>query len=269
MATKENEHGLPGAADEPILLEISDGLARITLNRPAKLNAFDVPMANAWADVVTEAVRHPDVRAILIAGNGRAFCAGGDVQSIASMPDGGAGVTFLAERINVGARALLESAIPVVLAAQGATAGGGLGILLSSDYVVLGERSRVGSRYANIGLTPDLAVTALLAAAVGERRALQLVLQDRLLSAQEAQEWGLAAEVVPDESVAERAEAIARSWIDGAAGAYGQAKRLIRSRPERSLAEQLAEEARTIGAAFEGPEAAERIAAFLGGARAT
>ncbi|MBC9936197.1 MULTISPECIES: enoyl-CoA hydratase/isomerase family protein [unclassified Leucobacter] len=253
--------------EAPILLEISDGLARITLNRPEKLNAFDREMAESWSNLATQAVREPDVKAILVEGRGRAFCAGGDVRAISEMPEGGAGVKALAERINIGIRALLDSAIPVVAAANGATAGGGLGILLSSDYAVLGERSKVGSRYANVGLTPDLSVTALLAAAVGERRALQLVLQDRMLTAEEALDWGIAAEVVPDEQVSERAEAIARSWIEGAAGAYGQAKRLIRSRPGRSIAEQLAEEAHTIGAALDGPEARERIASFLGAAR--
>jgi 2-(1,2-epoxy-1,2-dihydrophenyl)acetyl-CoA isomerase len=248
---------------DAILLTISDGLARITLNRPEKLNAFDWDMAEAWTEATTAAVHHADVRAVLVEGRGRAFCAGGDVAAIASMPGGGAAVTRLAERINVGILALLDSAIPVVAAARGATAGGGLGILLCSDYAVLGESSRVGSLYANVGLTPDLSVSALLAAAVGERRALQLVLQDRMLTAQEALDWGLAAEAVPDESVTERAETIARSWIDGASAAYGQAKRLIRSRPGRTLAEQLDEEARTIGAALDGPEAAERMAAFL------
>lgn len=249
--------------DAPILLEVEDGLARIILNRPAKLNAFDRTMAEAFADIATEATSRSDVRAILLEGRGRSFCAGGDVRAISEMPEGGAGVTSLAERINVGLTALLESAIPVVSAAQGATAGGGLGVLLSSDYAVLGERSRVGSLYANIGLTPDLSVSALLADAVGQRRALQLVLQDRMLSAQEALDWGIAAEVVPDDEVTARAEVIARSWIDGAPAAYGQAKRLIRARPDRSLAEQLGDEARTIGAARDGVEAGERIAAFL------
>ena len=86
--------------------------------------------------------------------------------------------------------------MPVAVAAQGTTAGGGLGILLTGDYAVIGENSRIGSLYANIGLTPDLSVSAQLAKAVGERRALQLVLRDRMLSAQEALDWGLVAEVV-------------------------------------------------------------------------
>jgi 2-(1,2-epoxy-1,2-dihydrophenyl)acetyl-CoA isomerase len=171
--------------------------------------------------------------------------------------------------INAGIRSLTQSAVPVVAAAHGTTAGGGLGILLCSDYAVVGGRSKLGSLYANIGLTPDLSVSAQLARAVGERRALQLVLQDRLLTAEEAQQWGLVAEVVSGADAAEeaelvraRGEEIARFWLAGAAAAYGHAKRLVRSQPSRSFAEQLDEEARSIGAAFETPDARARVAAF-------
>ena len=102
-----------------------------------------------------------------------------------------------------------------------------------------------------------------LSRAIGERRALQLVLTDKLLDAATALDWGLVAEVVPDAEVGARAEAIARGWIAGAGRAYGQAKRLIRSRPTRNAAEQLAEEARTIGAAYLTNDAQVRIRAFV------
>lgn len=241
---------------------VADGVARITLNRPARLNAFDEDMAVAWRSATLETTSRDDVRAILIQGEGRAFCAGGDVLAMAQTVDSGDAIASLAGVIHDGIRALVESSIPVVAAAHGTTAGGGLGILLASDYAVVGESSLVGSRYANVGLTPDLSVSAQLAAAVGERRALQLVLQDRMLDAREAVDWGLAAEMVADDAVRSRAEEIARGWSEGAAGAYGQAKRLIRSRSTRSFEEHLAEEARTIGAAFTTSAAQERIAAF-------
>lgn len=246
----------------PLLLEVSDGLARLTLNRPERLNAFDEALAHAWRDAAAEATSRDDVAAILIDATGPAFCAGGDVVAMAASIDSGAAVADLARVIHEGIRALVASSVPVVAAAHGTTAGGGLGILLASDYAVVGRSSRLGSLYANIGLTPDLSVSAQLAAAVGERRALQLVLQDRSLTADEAREWGLVAEVVADEAVGERALAIARGWIDGAAAAYGEAKRLIRSRSTRSFAEQLDEEAQTIGRAFDTADARARIAAF-------
>lgn len=254
---------------DPILFTVDDGLARLTLNRPASLNAFDADLAMAWRDVTAEAVGRDDVRAILLDAAGRAFCAGGDVVAMATTMGSGADITSLAHVINEGILSLTQSAIPVVAAAHGTTAGGGLGILMCSDYAVVGASSKIGSLYANIGLTPDLSVSAQLARAVGERRALQLVLQDRLLSAEEALEWGLVAEAVAAadadaeaDAVRARAEQIARFWLTGAAGAYGQAKRLVRSQPSRSFAEQLAEEARSIGAAFETADAKARVAGF-------
>lgn len=247
---------------DAVLLEVDHGLARITLNRPDRLNAFHADMAEGWARVTREAVAREDVRAILVRAEGRAFCAGGDVKAMAEMSDRGEQMTALARRINDGIRALVESSIPVVAAAHGTTAGGGLGILLASDYAVTGVSSKIGSLYANVGLSPDLSVSALLGRAVGERRALQLTLQERLLSAQEALDWGLVAEVVPDDAVSARAEEIARHWVQGAARAYGQAKRLLRAAPDHTFAAQLDEEALTIGRLSLAPEADVRITAF-------
>ncbi|GAA1237076.1 2-(1,2-epoxy-1,2-dihydrophenyl)acetyl-CoA isomerase [Microbacterium phyllosphaerae] len=254
---------------DAILFSVDEGLARLTLNRPARLNAFNADLAHAWRDATAEATSRADVKAIVVDAAGLAFCAGGDVIEMATTMGSGDEITALAEVINAGIRSLTESAVPVVAAAHGTTAGGGLGILLSSDYAVVGSRSRLGSLYANIGLTPDLSVSAQLARAIGQRRALQLVLQDRLLSAAEAVEWGLVAEAVEGvdssdeaEKVRARAEEVARFWLAGAAEAYGHAKRLVRSQPERTFAAQLSEEARSIGASMATPDAQARIAAF-------
>lgn len=254
---------------DAILFSVDEGMARLTLNRPARLNAFNADLAHAWRDATAEATSRNDVKAILVDAAGPAFCAGGDVIDMATSVGTSSDITALAEVINAGIRSLTESSVPVVTAAHGTTAGGGLGILLAGDYAVVGSRSRLGSLYANIGLTPDLSVSAQLAHAVGQRRALQLVLQDRLLTAQEAQEWGLVAEFVTGEDAAAeaslvraRGEEIARFWLAGAADAYGQAKHLVRSQPERTFAEQLSEEARSIGAAMATADAQARIAAF-------
>lgn len=247
----------------PLSFDVADGVARIVLNRPQRLNAFDVELGSAWERACGEATTRDDVRAILIAGEGRAFCAGGDVVAMAEAGDDGPGVLArLAETINRGILALTGSDIPVVAAAQGATAGGGLGILLASDYAVIGSDSRVGSLYANIALTPDLSVTAQLARAVGERRALQLVLRNRMLNAQEAVDWGIAAEAVEPDLVRSRAEEVAREWADGPSWALGQAKRMVRRGIEDTMAARLADEAATIGAALRTPEGRDRVQAF-------
>ena len=248
---------------------VEDGLAIITLNRPDRLNAIDAAVAEAWSRAAVDAVAEPGVRAILLEGRGPAFCAGGDVVAMARAGLDGAAVTELARTLNRGILALDAAAVPVVVAAHGTTAGGGLGLLLCGDHVVVGANSRLGSRYADVGLTPDLSVTARLAHAVGQQRALSLLMTDRMLTARDAVDWGLASEAVDGDdaahialSVGRRAREVARAWIEGASAAYGQARRLVRDARDASLAEQLEREAVSIGEAFATPQARARIAAF-------
>lgn len=245
-----------------VRLEIDRGLARITLDRPTRLNAIDASTAAGFTDAALAATSDPDVGAILLEGTGPAFCAGGDVRAMAAGALGADSVTALARTLNRGLLALLEARQPVVAAAHGTTAGGGLGLLLCSDYAVVGAESRIGALYSAIGLTPDLSVTALLARAVGERRALQLVLSERMLTAREALDWGLVAEVAADDAeVGRRAEAIAREWLGGATEALGAAKALIRT-AGGGVAAQLEREALAIGETFDSAAARARIAAF-------
>lgn len=247
---------------ESILLGIHDGLARVTFNRPASLNAMGFEMAERWREVARQVTGDGTVGAVILDAAGPAFCAGGDVLQMATSGAAGAEVTATAHVIHDGIRAFVESDKPIVAAVQGAVAGGGLGLMLTADYIVASDRAVFVSKYANIGLTPDLGVSTLLPAAIGQRRALQLLLHDTTLDAATALEWGLVAEVVAPDAIAARAEEVARSWLDGATAAYGQAKRLVRSQPGRSFADQLDEEARTIGAAFDTPDAQARVAAF-------
>lgn len=257
------------AQQTSILLERTGGVARITLNRPTSLNAMDFEMGSRWRDVAAEVAGDDAIGAVILDAAGRAFCAGGDVVAMATSAAsaGGQAVTDMAHVISDGIRMLREADKPIVAAVQGPVAGGGVGLMLTADYVVAASRATFASKYANIGLTPDLGVSTLLPAAVGERRALELLLVDRTLTADEAREWGLVAEVVADDAVAARADEIARSWIDGATAAFGQAKRLILAGRRRSFAENLADEARTIGGAFDTDDARARIAAFAAASR--
>ncbi|AMB60130.1 enoyl-CoA hydratase/isomerase family protein [Microterricola viridarii] len=252
---------------DSILLTVSDdGLAHVTLNRPDSLNAINAAAAYRWREVAGEIARRGDIRAVLFDAAGRAFCAGGDVVAMAGLGgDGssaGEGVRELADVIHDGHRLLRESGIPIVAAVQGAVAGGGLGFMLVADVVVASTSARFASKYADIGLTPDCGVSTLLPEAVGTRRALELLLTPRTLSAAEALDWGLVTELAEPDAVADRAMAIAAHWLGGASAAFGQAKRLVLAGQGRSFQESLDDEAVTIGAAFDTPEAGARIAAF-------
>ncbi|MGN8553019.1 UNVERIFIED_CONTAM: enoyl-CoA hydratase-related protein [Microbacterium sp. SLM126] len=247
---------------DSILLHVEGGLARVTFNRPAFLNAMDFEMGGRWRDIAHAVTTDPAVGAVILDAAGPAFCAGGDVVAMATSGAAGSDVTATAHVIHDGIRTFAHSDKPIVAAVQGAVAGGGLGLMLSADYIVAADSAKFVSKYANIGLTPDLGVSTLLPAAIGQRRALQLLLQDTTIDAATALDWGLVAEVLPRDAVASRADAIAQFWLAGATAAFGQAKRLVRVGADRPFAENLDDEARSIGSRFETDESRVRVAAF-------
>ncbi|WP_084129641.1 enoyl-CoA hydratase/isomerase family protein [Demequina sp. NBRC 110055] len=253
-----------------IRLSVSDGIAHLTFARPSRLNAFDFAMGDAYRDACREATSS-GARAIVLDAEGPAFCAGGDVLAMAAAGVTGAEVTRAARVIHEGLATLVDSPVPVVAAVRGAVAGGGIGLMLAADHVVAAPTLRIAGRYADVGLTPDLGVSTLLARAIGERRALAVLLTGVELDAATALAWGAVEEVADDPEA--RAVTIARAWADGPHHALGQAKRLVRAGASRPWRDSLDDEAATIGAAYDGAEARDRIAAFAdshgerGGAR--
>jgi 2-(1,2-epoxy-1,2-dihydrophenyl)acetyl-CoA isomerase len=252
---------------DSIIVTVDAGLARVTFNRPAYLNAMDFEMGRRWRDIAHELTADASVAAVILDAAGPAFCAGGDVLAMAGSGASSADITSAANVIHDGIRTFVESDTPIVAAVQGAVAGGGLGLMLTADYIVASESAKFVSKYANIGLTPDLGVSTLLPAAVGERRALRLLLQDHTIDAATALDWGLVTEVVSPDAVAARAEEVARFWLGNAAAAFGQAKRLVRTGARRPFADNLDDEARTIGAAFGTDDSKARVAAFAAASR--
>lgn len=250
---------------DSILYTREGALARVTFNRPASLNAMGFDMGRLWRDLAHEITEDAGVGAVIIDANGPAFCAGGDVVEMATSGAAGADVTAAAHRIHDGIRTFVESDKPVVAAVQGAVAGGGLGLMLAADYIVASPRAKFVSRYANIGLTPDLAVSTLLPAAIGQTRAFRMLLQDITIDADTALDWGLVTELADDPGA--RAAEVAAFWLENATAAFGQAKRLIRAGTQRSFAENLDDEAQTIGTRFDTPESQVRVAAFAAASR--
>ena len=250
---------------DTILLQRDGALARLTFNRPAFLNAMDFEMGTRWRDLAHELTADPSVGAIILDAAGPAFCAGGDVVAMASSGAGGDAITEMAHTIHDGIRTFVTSDKPIVAAVQGAVAGGGIGLMLAADYIVAAPQAKFVSKYANIGLTPDLGVSTLLPAAIGQRRALRMLLQDVTIDADTALDWGLVNEVSDDPAA--RAAEVTAFWLENATAAFGQAKRLVRTGAERSFADNLADEARTIGAAFGTDASKVRVAAFAAASR--
>lgn len=205
---------------ESILYDVEGAVALITINRPEASNAIDLPTAQALESAVARAGSDDGVRAVLLAGKGQRFCAGGDLASMMEAQDREGYVRELAVVLDRGLRSLAALPKPVVAAVQGAVAGAGLGAVLSSDLVVAARSTKFVFAYTAVGLTPDCGVSVLLPRAIGQQRALQLALVPRPLSAEQAQEWGMIAEVVEDTLVLTRATALTAQFAEGPSTAY-------------------------------------------------
>ena len=248
-------------SDQAVLYQLRDEVAYVTLNRPEASNAVDLDCARLFGDVVSR-VTNDGPRAVLIAGKGKRFCAGGDVSSILRAPDRPSYVHELAGTFEAGLRRLSELPVPVVAAVQGGVAGAGLAVVLNCDVVIAARSTKFLMAYSAVGLTPDCGVSYLLPRAVGQQRALELALTGRTLIADEAMAWGLVAEVVEDEDVLRRAVEVVAQVAHAATSALGEAKRLIRSSWESTRSESALDEFATIARAVGTNEAASLIARF-------
>ncbi|MBF0673339.1 MAG: enoyl-CoA hydratase/isomerase family protein [Salinibacterium sp.] len=246
----------------PIETSRRGDVVTVTLNRPEAGNAVDLETARALHRAVVEA-EASGALVMVLAARGKVFCAGGDVVSMAESADPGAHLDELAGAMHEALAAMSASPVFVVAAIDGAAAGGGLGLALTADYLVATPRASFLTAYAGVGLTPDSGVSSLLVRSVGMHRALALASSGRVLSAEEARDWGIVAEVVASEEladvVARRAETFART----VGPALGETKRLIRSATETAYVAQLADEQQTIAEAATTPHAQERIRRFV------
>ncbi|MET8430710.1 enoyl-CoA hydratase/isomerase family protein [Nocardia sp. NPDC004860] len=253
----------PMTDHEPVLLEITDFVATITLNRPDRSNAIDLSTARRLADVIAE-IERSHARVVLLRAKGDTFCVGGDLTVMAAAPDTGSFLAELATEMHRAVLRLHRLDIPVVAAVQGAVAGAGLGLVLAADLVVAADSSRFRTAYSGVGLTPDCGVTYWLPRAIGSQRALAMLMFNRVIDAETAREWGLVGHVVPAGELEEQATAMAEGIAAGPFQALGQSRRLVRDSVTRSLTEQLDVEAEAIARAAAGADAQGRIAAFIG-----
>jgi 2-(1,2-epoxy-1,2-dihydrophenyl)acetyl-CoA isomerase len=243
---------------------VADGVARIALARPDSSNAVDLATAVEFGRAVDLAGADPEVRVVLVTGDGPRFCAGGDVASMAAAPDAAAYLQELADAFDSALQRLGALEKPVVAAVQGAAAGAGLAAVLACDVVVSARSTKYLTAYAGVGLSPDCGLSWLLPRAVGQQRALELALTGRVLTAEEARDWGLVTTVVDDAELEEQAEAVAARLATAPPFALGQARRLIRTSWSVGRAESGADEARTIAHAVTTPEARALVARFAG-----
>lgn len=247
-----------------ITLEIKDNVARITLNRPEAANALNIDMSKDLMHAALHCSEDPNIRAVIITGNGRMFSGGGDLKSFAAheenMPYHLKEVTTY---LHAAVSRFTRMDAPVIAAVNGTAAGAGMSLVCSCDLVLAAESAKFTMAYTRVGLSPDGSSTYFLPRLVGLKRALELTLTNRLLSAQEACDWGLVMRVVPDANLQVEADTLAAQLASGATGSFGAAKRLLHSGWSETLETQMELEAQAIAARAHTNDGREGIAAFL------
>ncbi|MEA3135399.1 MAG: 2-(1,2-epoxy,2-dihydrophenyl)acetyl-CoA isomerase [Gammaproteobacteria bacterium] len=248
-----------------VLLDVADGIARLRLNRPQQGNAINPDMAADLAEAATQISENASVRAVLITGSGSNFTVGGDLSVFAEtareqLPNR---LRRMIDSYHLAIERLTSIDAPVVAAVRGGAGGGGLGLLYAADIVIAADDARFALGYGALGLTADGGNTWFLPRMVGMRRAQQLFLLNRRLSAQEALEYGLVSRLVPSDAVDSEAAAVAATLAAGPTRAYGAMRRMLRQSFETGLSDQLQAEKESIVAASRSDDAQEGIAAFV------
>lgn len=255
-------------ADEPLVrTEDDDEIRTLVLNRPHRFNAFDVPLIRTLADRFDAAADDDGVHGIVLAGAGKAFCAGGDVKAMkkAVDADGTAKDLFLAltERLHPMIAAIRGCPKPVVAAIHGAVAGGGFGLALSCDWRVGTPDASFKPAYATLGIVPDGGLTYFLPRIAGWGIANRIVMADVPVGADDAHRWGLLDEVVEADLVRTRAAARARRLADLPPESFAETKQLLNRSLAQDLETQLADERERNAESAARPTLGEGLAAFF------
>lgn len=240
-------------------------VATVTFTRPDKLNALTFETYADLRDLFTELAHRDDTRAVVLRGEGRAFCSGGDVDEIIGATLGMRPDELLAFTRMTGevVRAIRESPVPVVAAIQGTAAGAGSVLALAADFRVMARSASFAFLFTRVGLAGgDMGAAYLLPRLVGLGRATQLLMLGDSLPAQTADAWGLVSELVDDGSTDEAADALARRLADGPWQAYSATKALLTRELDMGLAGAVELEAMTQALLMKGDDYAEFHAAF-------
>lgn len=246
----------------PVLLRRDGAVAVVTLNEPASLNALSAGIKDGIESVVPALAADPAVRAIVLTGTGRAFCAGGDIRAFDQRD-----TTSMRLRMQRSYRwliPLLTADKPVVTAVNGVAAGAGFSLALAGDVVIASTVAKFKPGFPGIGAVPDLSLAWTLPRAVGMLRAKDILLFNREVAAAEAQAIGMVTRLAEPEALLETALAVAAELAAGPTLAFGLTKQLLQRALELPLEGFLELEAMAQATAFGSADFAEGVAAFRG-----
>jgi 2-(1,2-epoxy-1,2-dihydrophenyl)acetyl-CoA isomerase len=242
-------------------LNVRAGLGVLRLNRPEARNALGPAVAEDLHAAALRCAADPELKALLICAAGSHFTVGADIRMLAGIdPDD---LRRAVSRYHEALQILDKLQVPVVAAVQGAVAGGGLGLMCVADIVLAAAGTRFATGFAGLGLAGDGGSTWFLPRLVGTRRAAEMLLEQRVLDATEAADWGLITRVVPAAELQEQAERTAATLAAGPGRALGELRALLRRSPTSTLRDQMIAETGALARTATAPDAAAAIQSFI------
>ncbi len=249
---------------ETLRFEKANGVATITLSRPDAAHSINLKMGQELMQAAILCDSDSEIRAVVLTAEGKMFCAGGDVASFHAAQDKAPQlIKDITAHLHAASSRFARMRAPLIVAVNGTAAGAGFSLAMAGDLVVASEKAKFTMAYTGIAVSPDGGATALLPKLVGLRRAQELIFTNRVLSADEALEWGLLTKVVADDALTEEAGKLAAQIANGPTEAYGEVRRLLLGSYETSLETQLELESRGISRCIGTADGREGLASFI------
>ena len=250
--------------NDPVLIEQHGTILEITLNRPDVYNALNLDMMKMLGETLSYAATNDAIKGVIITGNGKAFCSGGDLKSISQQAEDAAAVLYrLAPQFHLSITEIRRMEKPVVAAINGIAAGGGFSLALACDFRVMAQSTILRQAYTSSGLSMDGGGTFALPRLVGLGRAMEIMAFDNPISSAQALEWGLVTKVVPDDQVLPEALGMLKTLTLGALQSFAWSKKLMTHSFNNTLETQLELERQGISDCAAHPNGQEGIHAFL------
>jgi 2-(1,2-epoxy-1,2-dihydrophenyl)acetyl-CoA isomerase len=251
--------------DEPMIVVTRAGaVATVRLDDPGSLNALSVEMANQLRAALSDLAHDPSIRALVLTGTGRGFCAGGDVQSFYDNREDPADVMAeVIDGLHGAIEVLIDLPFPTVAAINGVVAGAGMGLAMATDLAIAVDDAIFTMAYTGIGVSPDGSSTYFLPRLVGTRVAMEMILTNRRVNAEEAVTLGLINRAVPADAFESEVAAMGEKLARGPTHAYVRSRHLLRSSLTNDPIAQMAAEGRGIMAAGETKDFYEGVSAFI------
>ncbi|HQQ73662.1 MAG TPA: enoyl-CoA hydratase/isomerase family protein [Pseudomonadales bacterium] len=248
-----------------LLFDISDNIAHITLNRVESANSMNMDMGRELLHVTTRCEQDDSIRAVILTGAGQFFSAGGDLKAFSGFGDAiSERLQELTDYLHASISALTRMRAPVVVAVNGAAVGAGFSLAMAGDVVLAADTAKFAMAYTSAGLSPDGGASYFLPRLVGLRRAQELIIGNRKLSAAEALDWGLITRVCPADQLMHEAQAMAKQLANSATQAIGTVKQQLLVSFDNTPEAQMALEGKAIAQLAASHDGQEGIQAFLG-----